>query len=102
MKIEICDSFYYRLNKQCDVNKVFNTCEENIIRNNKNIKVYDGEWVKIKINDFLTHYVKPAETLKDIVEIYNIEKEQIIKDNNLISERLFIGQILKIYNKTIF
>ena len=98
MKIEVCERFYYRLNKQDNVSQIFNTCDENIIRNNKNVKVYDGEWVLIKLNDFRIHHVKPTETINDIVENYKIPKEQIVKDNNLVGEKLFIGQILKIYN----
>ena len=40
--------------------------------------------------------VKPLQTINDISSLYGISKNQIISNNNLKSERLFIGQILYI------
>ncbi len=98
MKIEICDEFFYRV--QCeDICNLFNTSKENILRNNKNIKFYHGEWVKIKLNDFQTHVVKPMETIKKLAEQYNTTEQELQKWNNLKTEKLFIGQILKVYTK---
>lgn len=95
------DEFLYRVLKEDNFNSIcekFNTCKENIIRNNKSIDLYEGEMIKIKVNKFLMHYVKPTENLDVISNIYNIDKAKIIQDNNLSSEKLFIGQGLKIYN----
>lgn len=98
MRIEICDNFYYRVDDPTDnlFNKL-NTCKENVLRNNNNINYYSGEWVKVEVNKFISHHVKPMETLKDISKKYNVDTERIMKDNSLITNKLFIGQILKIY-----
>lgn len=102
MKIEMCDEFYYRINDEnLNIDKVFNTCKENVLRNNENIKLYSGEWVKIKVNDFQTHYVKPAETLYEIAKKYNVEVETLKENNNLLTDKLFIGQCIRIYNDKI-
>lgn len=101
MKVKICDEFYYRAKeKDEDIFNKFNTSKENILRNNKEINIYAGEWIKIKGNDYILHYVKPVETIDQIASYYNIAAEQILIDNNLESKRLFIGQKLKIYKKT--
>ncbi|MBQ8615280.1 MAG: LysM peptidoglycan-binding domain-containing protein [Clostridia bacterium] len=100
MEIEICEEFFYRVkNKNLDIFKTFNTSTENILRNNENIKLYDGEWIKIKVNDYVVHHVKPTESLTQIAKIYCIDEEKIIKDNELKNNKLFIGQRLKIYKK---
>lgn len=97
MEIKLCDEFFYRItNNKKDINKLLNTSHENILRNNPDLKFYDGEWVKIKLNDYMCHHVKPAETLKDIAEKYKITTTKLILDNNLQNDKLFIGQILKI------
>ena len=100
MEIMLCDEFFYRVNSE-DINlfEQFNTSKENLLRNNENINLYCGEWVKIKVNDFKIHYVKPTQTLKEIADMYNIDIENLKKTNNLQSEKLFIGQILRIYDK---
>ena len=98
MKIELDDEFFYRIDGE-NINELyskFNTSKDNVLRNNESLNLYSGEWVKIKKNDYLTHIVKPAENLTKICEIYNIEKQKIIEANNLTSEHLFIGQMLKI------
>lgn len=102
MEINVCKEFYYKVKDddcfQSIINK-FNTSKENVIRNNPEIKLYSGEWIYIKQNNYLTHIVKPAETLANIALYYGVNCEQIKQDNNLINEKLFIGQMLKIYNK---
>ena len=77
----------------------FNTSIENIVRNNKDIPLFAGELVEIKVNDYIQHFVRPAETLKNIAEFYNITTEEIVQTNSLQTEKLYIGQILKIYEK---
>lgn len=91
--------FYYRV--KCgetirELKEKFNTDIENILRNNKDIDLYAGEWVKIKQNDYKIHIVKPTETINLIADLYGITSDKLLKDNELISEKLFIGQILKI------
>lgn len=98
MKLEICDEFFYRFDGENLLTR-FNTCKNNILRNNPNLNFYCGEWVKIKINNFKTHCVKPMETLAIIAKLYNIDVNKIIHDNNLKSNKLFIGQTLKIFIK---
>ena len=102
MKIELCDDFFYRVTDlNLDIFKEFNTSKENILRNNQNIKFYSGEMLKIKVNDYKTHFVKPAETLKQIADVYNVDFSKLKQDNNLENEKLYIGQRLKIYNEKI-
>ena len=98
MKIEICEEFFYRVSG-VDILKTFNTCKENIFRNNSYLNIYNGEWVKIKINNFKKHSVKPMETLEKIAKQYGLSEDQILEDNKLKSRKLFIGQILRIYGK---
>ena len=45
------------------------------------------------------HIVKPCETLKDIAQNYKSSESELIKINNLKSNKLFIGQILNISEK---
>jgi len=99
MKIEMCDEFFYRI-KDKNLYQSFNTCKDNVLRNNQNINFYSGEWVKIKINDYITHRVKPAETISEIAKNYSISEDEIIEFNKLKSKKLFIGQMLKISIKT--
>ncbi len=96
---KVCPEFLYRLQgeNEKELYLKFNTSKDNVLRNNDNIKFYKGEWIKIKVNNFKTHIVKPMENLTKISKIYNVE-EQTLKDwNNLNSSKLFIGQHLKIY-----
>jgi len=98
MKLNLCDSFFYRItNREIDIFKEFNTNKDNVLRNNKEIGFYNGEWVKVKINDYITHHTKPMETLNSISLFYNTTVEKIMQDNALKSEKLFIGQTLKIF-----
>lgn len=100
MKIVYATTFYYRV-KEGETLKsllnMFNSSKENILRNNKNIELYPGEVIKIKINDYRTHIVKPTENLESIASIYKIEKDKLKRTNDLKTERLYIGQMLKIY-----
>lgn len=94
----MCDEFYFRIpNENFDIYSVLNTSKENVLRNNNKIKFYAGEYVKVKINDYISHVVKPAETLTSISNKYNVNINKLIKDNMLNNNKLFIGQILKIY-----
>lgn len=99
MKLEICDEFYYKI-KDLNENiyEMFNTSKENVFRNNEKIKFYEGEWVKIKVNDYVCHHVKPMENLVQIASKYDKDVEDIIIDNHLNDKKVFIGQVLKIYN----
>ena len=97
--MDLSKEFYYRVLDGDNLNKIrqrFNTEQENIIRNNSEIPLYAGEWIKIKVNDFITHFVKPTETLKVVSEKYSITPEELASFNNLQTEKLFIGQKLKI------
>ena len=55
--------------------------------------------VKIKLNDFKIHNVKPTETLQQIADFYDVDILKIKEDNNLEDNKLFISQRLRIYNK---
>ncbi len=99
MDIKLAKNFYYRLN-ETDAKTLFskfNTDKHNITRNNSRAIFHKGEWIHIKINDYITHIVKPAENLEKIAQKYNIPVEKLKTDNNLNSDSLFIGKILKIY-----
>ena len=101
MEIKQCNQFYYRVQNGDDFANIysrFNTSKDNIIRNNNDLDLYVGEWIIIKTNEFKTHIVKPTEKLTDIAFKYNIDIEKLKLDNNLKIEKLFIGQMLKIYN----
>lgn len=99
MNIELCDKFFYRVQQSDTLFSLcerFNTCIENIERNNKDIDLYPGEVVFIKMNEFKVHIVKPTETLKNIAEKYGKSEQDIVLANNLSDNKLFIGQRLKI------
>ncbi len=96
---KICPEFFYRLQGESekDLYLKFNTSKDNVLRNNNKINFYKGEWVKIKVNNYIIHIVKPMENLTKISKNYNVQ-EQTLKDwNNLTSSKLFIGQHIKIY-----
>ena len=95
MKIKMCNTFYYRVEDEAFL-KQFNTSSENILRNN-NLNFYCGEMVRITLNDYKIHTVLPIETIKSICEKYGITEELLKIKNNLKSDKLFIGQQLKIY-----
>ena len=95
MKIKMCNTFYYRVEDEALL-KQFNTSSENILRNN-NLNFYRGEMVRITLNDYKIHTVLPMETIKSICEKYGITEELLKIKNDLKSDKLFIGQQLKIY-----
>lgn len=98
MKVKMCTNFSYRItNKDMDIINLLNTSKNNILRNNYDIDFYNGEWIKVKVNDYLTHIVKPTETLNNIAKKFNLSIEKIKLDNMLDGDKLYIGQILKIY-----
>ena len=97
--MEMSKSFYYRFLDGDNLRGIcqkFNTSKQNILRNNASIPLYAGEWVEITVNDYIEHFVKPTETLNVIAQNYCTTKEKLIADNNLQTEKLFIGQKLKI------
>ena len=74
MEIKQSKQFYYRVQDDDTITNIcqkFNTCKENITRNNPTLNLYAGEWILIKGNEFKTHYVKPMETIFDISIKYN-------------------------------
>lgn len=94
--------FYYRIRANDTMRNLqtrFNAEQTNILRNNPNIPLYAGEWVKIKVNDYIIHHVKPMETLKDIANFYKVDIDTIKEYNYLSVDKLYIGQTLKIYKK---
>ena len=98
MKIKMCEEFFYRVtNGVNNLYEEFNSCKDNILRNNNTLNFYNGEWIKIRLNDYTTHTVKPMETIKKIADQYNLYEEKLMVDNNLKNDKIFIGQRLKIY-----
>ena len=99
MKIEMSDEFYYRVKDENNISlyQKLNTSKDNVLRNNDRLKFYNGEWVKVKVNDFIIHVVKPTETIDKIAQIYGVEQESLKKVNALKTDKLFIGQTIKIF-----
>lgn len=98
MDIKISDEFFYRIQEKDEsLFSKFNTCKENVLRNNIDLPLYKGEVVRIKVNDYFTHIVKPAQTLEIISNKYGIDANKLKTDNSLKENKLFIGQRLKIY-----
>lgn len=100
MDIVLAKEFLYRVKTGDTIKDLcirYNTNKTNIIRNNDSIELYPGEWIKIKVNDYLSHFVKPMETLSKIAKQYDVSIEKLKSDNNLIETRLYIGQLIKIY-----
>lgn len=98
--MELANKFYYRVNKERSINELcekFNTREELIVRNNESIPLYEGEVVYIEQNEFITYIVKPMDTLSKIAENYGKTEDEIIATNKLDNNKLFIGQLIKIY-----
>ncbi len=100
--MKMAKEFYYRVKPKDtmrDLEIRFNTNKDNIIRNNPKLSLYPGECVKIKVNDYIMHYVKPMQTLSEIASHYDVDIQSIRENNNLSIDRLYIGQTLKIYKK---
>ena len=96
MEIELEKKFTYRVCEQDTLNSIcikFNTCKENILRNNNEIPLYAGEIIEITLNDFVIHIIKPTETLESVARIYNISCEELKNLNNLNNNKLFIGSV---------
>lgn len=99
MIVNLVDRFYYKIQVGDSFDSLslkFNTSKENILRNNMEIPLYVGEVVVIKQNEFITHFVSPIETIKDISNKYNVDEQKIVEDNDLQTKKLYIGQKLKI------
>lgn len=100
MKLKQCKKFKYRVQPGEDLKSIcnkLNTSKENVLRNNYNIPLYAGEWVEVTTNDYFIHVVKPAQTLEEIANMYEIDIDSLIKLNKLETNKLYIGQTLKIY-----
>ena len=104
MKLINCNSaqeILYNVAKLDNINLIqsnFSVTLHDIVRNNYNIDLYEGEVLKIIKKSTLRHVVKPMETLADISKKYNVKIDTLINLNNLTSKRLFVGQILIIAN----
>lgn len=102
ISMKISREFSYRVKEGDSISSIiamFNTEKSNIIRNNPDLELYPGEWVKIKVNDYTIHIVKPMESLSQISQVYEISPDQIKRDNSLESDHLYIGQTIKIYKQ---
>ena len=100
MELRLSKRFYYRILEGDTLQSLcreFNTSKNKILRNNPNIDLYAGEIVLIEVNDYISHFVRPAETLKDIANRYDIDIIKLKYDNNLKQDKLFIGQEIKIF-----
>lgn len=99
MKFNICKTFYYRVDDEDEktLYSKFNSGSDSLFRNNKSIPLYKGEWVKIKVNDYQTYIVKPTDTIPEVAKKFGVNDDAIVGWNNLKTNRLFIGQRLKIY-----
>ncbi len=96
----LAKEFLYRVKDNDTIKDLcskFNTSKSNIVRNNDDIDLYTGEWIKVKVNDYISHFVKPMESLSKIAEIYDVSVEKLKSDNDLSENRLYIGQLIKIY-----
>ncbi len=97
MEIELSDNFFYRIPMdKVDIYTKFNTSKENVSRNNNEIDLYAGEFVKIQQNEYVSHIVKPMENLEKIAKIHDTTIERLKDDNKLVNDKLFIGQIIKV------
>lgn len=91
--------FFYRVQLGDNLAKIchkFNTSKQNILRNNNEIEMYAGELIRITQNDFEIHHVTPTETLEKIANAHGVSVQSLKEFNNLQTEKLFIGQTLKI------
>lgn len=98
MDIKTSKEFWVKIEKEKTITELENKFNATVERNNKDLNLYSGEWVKVCVNDFNVHVVKPTENLVQIAEIYNISAQELMKQNNLKNEKVFIGQRLKIKN----
>ena len=92
-----CEIIYVQVQKNDSLDIIarkFNVDIRNIVRNNPNIDLYEGEILKINRKSQVYHIVKPMENLLVIATKYNTSVEDIMIKNNLTSKRLFVGQNL--------
>lgn len=98
MEIKILKDQFYRIDLEKDkkeLSKKFNS--NTVLRNNSNISIYKGEWIKFSVNNFKIHTVCPAESLADIAKKHKTTIERLKQDNCLETEQVFIGQQIKIF-----
>lgn len=96
--------FWYRIHDEKSIRELMDNLdvrENEILRNNNDLPLYAGEMVKIKklvdeMEEPIDYIVRPMDTLDNIAQMFGVKKENIIKENNLKSEKLFIGQKLRI------
>ena len=78
MTIELCDEFFFRVtNKDFNLWDEFNTSRENVLRNNNKLKLYAGEWVKVKVNDYNRLYCYLNE---DFIRINSPQWEETVNE----------------------
>lgn len=53
-----------------------------------------GDCVVVKKIEGIRYVVKPLEKLEEIAQKFGVNKDDIISSNNLVTEKLFVGQIL--------
>ena len=79
--IVILRNYKYKELKQVEIFTFDNSCEEYRV---------------VEVENYDTHIVKPLENLNSIAEKYCTSVDELKKINNLKTDKLFIGQILKI------
>ena len=102
MEMKTKKVFYYRVQvgqNIKDICSMFEICKDSVLRNNNEIELYAGEWIRIMKNDYKIHIVKPTENIQTISKLYNTKIEDLIKYNNLVCDKLFIGQMIKVIDK---
>ena len=98
MDIKTSKEFWVKITSEKAINEIEDKFNATVERNNNDLKLYSGEWVKVCVNEYKIHVVKPTENLVQIAEIYNISAQELMKQNNLKNEKVFISQRLKIKN----
>ena len=63
----------------------------------KDKDIVDGGTYILRRKDCILHTAKPMEKLVDIATKYNISVQKLMEDNNLKTDKLYIGQIVVIY-----
>ena len=97
MEIKKIKEFWIRVDDEKNNTELMNKYNCSVERNNSSLNLYKGEWVKVTLNNYLTHIVKPVETLAQIAELYEVSKVDIMQKNGLETDKIYIGQQLKIY-----
>ena len=60
------------------------------------LDISSGDIIILQKDNSFKHIVKPLETIIDIANKYKVSVNDIKLNNNLLSDKLYIGQILKI------